>query len=47
MTQIHKKFSSEQVKEILGKYEKGLLAREAVEELLEIKRSRFFYLLKT
>ena len=46
MAQIHKKFSSEQVKEILGKHEKGLLAREAVEGLLEIKRSRFFDLLK-
>jgi hypothetical protein len=46
MAQIHKKFSSEQVKEILCKYERGLLTRVAVEGFLEIRRSRFFDLLK-
>jgi hypothetical protein len=41
MSQIHKKFRSEEVKGILGKNERGVLKREVVEELLEIKWNHF------
>jgi transposase len=46
MKQIHKKFSSQQVKEILGKYAKGGIKREFIQEILGIGRSRFFDLIK-
>lgn len=46
MKQIHKKFSSEQVKEILSKYESGNVKREIIQEILGIGRSRFFELIR-
>ena len=43
--QIHKKFTSEQVKFLLKGYCEGTLERPTIEEVLEINRSRFFELL--
>ena len=45
MEQIHKRFTSEQVKYLLKAYCEGTLERPTIEELLEINRSRFFELL--
>ena len=45
MEQIHKKFTSEQVKFLLRGYCEGILERPTIEEVLEINRSRFFKLL--
>jgi len=45
MEQIHKKFTSEQVKFLLKGYCEGTLERPTIEEVLEINRSRFFELL--
>ena len=46
MTQLHKRFSDEQVEFLLQSYEQGLLSREEVQETLCIKKSRFFELWK-
>ncbi|MDR1418058.1 MAG: hypothetical protein LBI80_02735 [Endomicrobium sp.] len=46
MKQLHKKFNSEQVKEILNKYERGKAKRETIQEILGLGRSRFFDLIK-
>jgi len=46
MKQLHKRFKTEQVKELLKKYERGVIKREALEEVLGIKRTHFFRLLK-
>ena len=46
MKQIHKKFSNEQVKAILEKYEKSIFKRQITERLLGIKLSQFFNLLR-
>jgi len=46
MTQIHKRFTVEQVKVLFQGYLQGNLSRAAVEELLEIGKTRFFALLK-
>jgi hypothetical protein len=46
MTQIHKQFSSEQVKVLLQAYEAGHLSREEIERTLGIGKTRFFSLLK-
>jgi hypothetical protein len=46
MNQIHKKFSNEQVKEMLDKYEGGVFKRQIIEQLLGIGQSQFFNLLK-
>ncbi|MCJ7519048.1 MAG: hypothetical protein MUO42_05170 [Anaerolineaceae bacterium] len=45
MAQLHKKFSGEQIKAIFRNYCSGHISRAAVEELLEIGKSRFFVLL--
>jgi hypothetical protein len=45
MGQIHKKFSSTQVKELLDKHEQGIFKKEIIEKLLGIGRSHFFNLL--
>ena len=44
--QIHKRFTAEQIEALLKGYCQGTLDRSAVEEVLEIGRSRFFNLLK-
>lgn len=46
MTQIHKQFSSEQVKVLLQAYEAGHLSRDEIERTLGIGKTRFFALLK-
>src|SRR5574340_499911 len=46
MTQIHTKFTSEQVKVLLASYEKGHLSREEIEKTLGIGKTRFFAILK-
>jgi hypothetical protein len=42
MAQIHKKFTDEQVKELLSRYVKREIKREYIQEILGIKRRRFF-----
>ena len=46
MSQIHKRFKSEQVKELLERYTKNQMERKYIQEILGIKRRRFFILLK-
>ena len=46
MSQLHKRFTSEQVKELLGRYSKNEIERKYIQEILGIKRRRFFMLLK-
>jgi hypothetical protein len=46
MKQIHKQFSSEQVKVLLQAYEAGHLSRDEIERTLGIGKTRFFVLLK-
>lgn len=46
MTQVHKRFTEEQVKVLLQGYLQGNLSRAEVASLLEIGKTRFFALLK-
>lgn len=46
MTQIHKNFTDDQVKELLSRYIAKEVEREYIQEMLGIKRRRFFELLK-
>jgi len=46
MSQIHKKFTAEQVKILLKGYCQGILDRAAVEETLGVSKSTFFVLLE-
>jgi hypothetical protein len=46
MTQVHKRFSVEQVKVLIQGYIQGNLSRADVESLLEIGKTRFFALVK-
>ena len=46
MDQIHKRFTTEQVKVLLKGYYQGMLDRAAVEEILGIGKTRFFALLR-
>jgi len=46
MTQLHKRFSDDQVKVLLNGYCQGVLTRAEVQELLDIGKTRFFALLK-
>lgn len=46
MSQLHHRFSDEQVIFLFQAYEQGLISREEVQETLDIRRSRFFVLLK-
>ena len=47
MTQVHKRFTVEQVKVLFQGYCQGNLSRSEVEEMLGIGKTRFFALLKT
>ena len=47
MTQVHKRFTVEQVKVLFQGYCQGNLSRSDVEEMLGIGKTRFFALLKT
>ena len=46
MSQIHKRFTDEQVKVLFQGYCQGQLARTDLQDLLGIGKSRFFALLK-
>ena len=46
MTQIHKKFSVDQIKVLLSSYERGNISREEIENTLGVGKTRFFALLK-
>jgi hypothetical protein len=46
MTQLHKRFTNDQVRVLFQGYCQGLLARADVQEMLGIGKSRFFVLLK-
>jgi len=46
MSQLHKRFTSEQVKELLDRYSKDEIERKYIQEILGIKKRRFFVLLK-
>ena len=46
MSQVHKRFTSDQVKEFLDRYLKNEVEREYLQEILGIKKRRFFLLLK-
>ncbi len=46
MTQLHKKFTDEQIKELLQRYINRKIERKYVQQILGIKRRRFFVLVK-
>ncbi len=46
MSQIHKRFTSDQVKELLERYSKNQMERKYIQEILGIKRRRFFMLVR-
>lgn len=46
MSQIHKKFTTDQVKDMLDKYLNGEIERKYIQEILGIKKSRFFCIIK-
>ncbi len=45
MAQLHKKFTNEQVKDLMNRYSRGEIKREHVQTILNIGKSRFFSLL--
>jgi transposase len=46
MSQLHKRFSSEELKELFNRYRQNEVKRKYIQEILGIKKSRFFLLLK-
>ena len=46
MSQFHKRFTSDQVKELLERYLRNEVERKYIQEILGIRRRRFFALLK-
>jgi len=46
MSQIHKRFTPDQVKELLERYLKNQMERKYIQEILGIKKRRFFMLVK-
>jgi len=46
MAQIHKKFTDDQIKNLFQRYLKKEIERKYVQEILGIKKRRFFILLK-
>ena len=46
MSQLYKRFTSDQVKELLERYSKNEIERKYIQEILGISRRRFFMLLK-
>ena len=44
--QLHKKFTDSQVKELIGRYLKREIERKYIQEILGIKQTRFFALVK-
>jgi hypothetical protein len=47
MTQIHKHFTTEQIKVLLEAYQQGHLSREEIEKTLGISKTRFFAIMKS
>src|SRR5271170_5129141 len=46
MSQIHKNFTTDQVKDLFNRYISKAIERKYIQELLGIKKSQFFLLLK-
>lgn len=46
MAQVHKKFTDGQIKELIERYLKKEIARSYIQEILQIKKRRFFALVK-
>jgi hypothetical protein len=46
MVQLHKKFNNDQAKELIERYIANKIGRKYVQEILEIKKTRFFALVK-
>jgi hypothetical protein len=46
MSQLHKRFTSDQVKELLDRYSKKEIERKYIQEILGIGKSRFFMILQ-
>lgn len=46
MAQLHKRFTDEQIKELLSRYVKREIKREYIQEILGIRRRRFFKLVQ-
>ena len=46
MSQLHKRFTSDQVKELLTRYSKNEIERKYIQEILGIGKARFFALVK-
>ncbi len=46
MSQLHKRFTSEQIKELLDRYRRKEIERKYLQEILGIGRRRFFEILK-
>lgn len=46
MAQLHKKFTDDQVKEIIGKYLRKEVGRKYIQEILGVNKTRFFGLVK-
>ena len=46
MSQLHKRFTPDQVKELAQRYSNNEIERKYLQEILGIKKSRFFMLLK-
>jgi len=47
MAQLHKKFSDNQIKELIGRYLEGKIKRSNIQKVLGIGKTRFFALVKT
>jgi len=46
MKQLHKKFTDDQVKDLITRYQKKKITRKYIQEILGIKKTRFFALVK-
>src|SRR4030043_946060 len=46
MSQLHKRFSSDELKELFDRYLQNEVERKYIQEILGIKKRRFFMLLK-
>jgi hypothetical protein len=46
MKQLHKKFTDYQIKELITRYLEKKVARKYIQEILGIKKTRFFALVK-
>jgi hypothetical protein len=46
MTQLHRRFTDDQIRVLLNGYCRGLLGRGEIQEILDIGKARFFALLK-